>query len=71
MAAPQSDTAVLKDYFGMDLAQAKAELTSAGGLTKQDKAQLTGGIRNGSLTYGDGPMYLLGPAPERDGPEAA
>ena len=71
MAAPQSDTAVLKDYFGMDLHEAKAELTSAGGLTKEDKAQLVGGIRNGSLTYDDGPVLLLGPAAEREGPEAA
>ena len=70
MAAPQSDTAVLKDYFGMDLREAKAELTSAGGLTKEDKAQLVGGIRNGSLTC-DGPVLLLGPAAEREGPEAA
>jgi hypothetical protein len=62
MALPQSDTAVLKQYFGMDLAEAKRELTSTGGLTAQDRAQLLGGIRNGSLTYPDPePKLLLGP----------
>lgn len=72
MAAPQSDTAVLKTYFEMDLHEAKQELTSAGGLTKEDKAQLVGGIRNGSLTYPDRePKLLLGPAPDRSDPEAA
>lgn len=72
MAAPQSDTAVLKEYFGMSLPEAKQELTTQGGLTKEDKAQLAGGIRNGSLTYESGPLRPLGPAPERDpSPEAA
>jgi hypothetical protein len=66
MALPQSDTAVLKQYFGMDLAEAKRELTSGGGLTAQDRAQLVGGIRNGSLTYEPGQLKLLGPAPTRE-----
>jgi hypothetical protein len=51
MAAPQSDTALIKNYFEMDLKEAKAELTSQGGLTREDKADLAQGIRDGSLTY--------------------
>ena len=73
MAAARTDAVVIKEYFGMTMPEAKAELTSQGGLTKEDKADLAQGIRDGSLTYpGPGePKLLLGPAPERDGPEAA
>jgi hypothetical protein len=71
--APKSDAVVIKEYFGMSLPEARAELTGPGGLAKQDKADLAQGIRDGSLTYpGRGePRLLLGPAPEREGPEAA
>ena len=73
MAATSTDAVVIKEYFGMTLPEARAELTGPDGLTKQDKADLAQGIRDGSLTYpGRGePKLLPGPAPERDGPEAA
>jgi hypothetical protein len=72
MAAAQSDAVVIKEYFGMTLPEARAELTGPDGLSKEDKAQLAEGIRSGSLTYpGPEPKLLLGPAPERGGPEAA
>jgi hypothetical protein len=73
MAAARTDAVVIKEYFGMSLPEARAELTGPDGLTKEDKADLAQGIRDGSLTYpGRGePKLLLGPAPEREGPEAA
>ena len=61
MAAAQSDTKLIKDYFEMDLPTAKAELTGPNAPTAQDKAELARGIRDGSLTY---------PARQRE-PEAA
>jgi len=73
MAAARTDAVVIKEYFGMSLPEARAELTGPDGLTKEDKADLAQGIRDGSLTYpGRGePKLLPGPAPEREGPEAA
>lgn len=53
MAAAQSDTALIKNYFGMDLPTAKREMTGPDGLTREDKAELAQGIRDGSLTYPD------------------
>ncbi len=73
MAAAKTDAVVIKEYFGMGLPEARAELTGPDGLSKEDKADLAQGIRDGSLTYpGRGERkLLLGPAPEREGPEAA
>jgi len=51
---PTSATGVtlndVRNFFGMNLSQFKAEWT-AGGLTDQDKKQIKGGIENGTFTY--------------------
>lgn len=46
----QGDAVVIKKFFmeGTSSAEALKELKA---LTKEDKEQLAGGIRNGSLTY--------------------
>ncbi len=53
MAAAQSDTALIKGFFEMDLPTAKAEMTGPGAPTAAEKKQLAQGIRDGSLTYPD------------------
>lgn len=46
----QQDLMAVKNYFGMELADLKTEWAK-GGLTKEAKAEIAGGIRDGSLTY--------------------
>lgn len=41
---------LVREYFGLKLAEMKGEWTN-GGLTEQDKAQITAGLRDGTLTY--------------------
>ena len=41
---------LVKEFFGMKLADMKAEWAN-GGLTVQDKADLEKGLRDGSFTY--------------------
>lgn len=40
----------VKEFFGMTMAEMKAEWIK-GGLTDEDKAQILEGLGNGSLTY--------------------
>ncbi len=47
MAAAQSDTALIKGFFEMDLPTAKAEMTGPGAPTAEEKKQLAQGIRDG------------------------
>ena len=48
----QSDLKAVREFFGMDLPEMKAEWAK-GGLTSKDREQVAGGIRDGSLTYPD------------------
>jgi hypothetical protein len=50
----------VKEFFGMDLPEMKAEWAK-GGLSARDREEIAGGISDGSLTY---PDLLLGPEPE-------
>lgn len=47
---PAGGLKAVRDFFGMNLQQMKAEWTS-GGLTDQDKAEILAGLTDGSLTY--------------------
>ncbi len=48
----QTDLKAVKEFFGMELPEMKAEWAK-GGLTSKDREQIAGGIRDGSLTYPD------------------
>jgi hypothetical protein len=48
----QTDLKAVKEFFGMGLAEMKGEWAK-GGLTSQDREEIAGGIRDGSLTYPD------------------
>jgi hypothetical protein len=52
MAAQKSDAVVIKDYFGMTLPEARAELTGPDAMSAEAKKEIADGIRDGSLTYG-------------------
>lgn len=47
---PAGGLKAVRDFFGMKLADMKAEWTN-GGLTDQDKAQILAGLADGTLTY--------------------
>lgn len=47
---PVSPVKLVKDFFGMNLTEMKAEWTN-GGLTPEDKAEIVAGLSDGSLTY--------------------
>ena len=48
----QTDLKAIKEFFGLDLPDMKAEWAK-GGLTSKDREQIAGGIHDGSLTYPD------------------
>lgn len=49
-AKKASPLKLIREYFGMNLADMKKEWTN-GGLSADEKAQLVAGIENGSMTY--------------------
>lgn len=46
--APKYNLRAIKEFFGMNLAQMKAEFI---GLPEKDKEQIDAGITSGTLTY--------------------
>lgn len=47
---PAGGLKAVRDFFGLKLADMKAEWTN-GGLTDQDKAEILAGLTDGTLTY--------------------